>query len=89
MAGRTDKDYLIMRTVSNTEITSYNMCKRQHYYRFERRIEPTKRTLSPALYRGIVGHDALAAYYEAYRDKESVDSCKEQPSKLSKRKWVL
>lgn len=65
-----------MKVVSNTEVSSYSLCKRQHFYRFGMGIEPKPDLLSPALYRGIIGHQALEVYYMAIRDNASVDEAK-------------
>lgn len=48
-------------TISNTEITSYNTCAKQHDYAYNLSIEP-KQT-KDHFYRGEVGHSALQAYY--------------------------
>lgn len=55
----------------------YNTCKRQHYYRFGLGIEPTFWNLGMALQRGIIGHEALDAYYTLMKQGYSVDDCKE------------
>lgn len=62
--------------VSNTQVTQFAMCKKQHHYRFNMGIEPKPDLLSQALYRGIIGHEALEAYYTARMNGESVDSAK-------------
>lgn len=69
--------HMIKKVVSNTQVTMRNTCKQQHHYRFVIGIEPTKRNLSKPIYRGIVGHDALAAFYTCYKEGLSVESCKE------------
>ncbi len=50
-------------TVSNTEVAMFNTCQRSHYYRFRLDVEPRWPNLNRALKRGIVGHEALEAYY--------------------------
>lgn len=64
------------RVISNTEVSSYSLCKRQHFYRFHLGIEPKPDLLSPALYRGITGHAALEAYYTALMHGSKVDEAK-------------
>jgi hypothetical protein len=63
--------------VSNTEVTMYNTCRRQHYYRFGMDIEPRFSNLGPAIIRGLTGHTALDAYYGAkmtgYSHDEAVE----------------
>lgn len=66
----------VTRVVSNTEVSSYSLCKRQHFYRFNMGIEPKPDLLSPALYRGIIGHQALEVYYMALKDEATVDEAK-------------
>lgn len=66
----------MIKVVSNTQVSSYSLCKRQHFYRFEMGIEPKPDLLSPALYRGIIGHQALEVYYMAIRDGATVDEAK-------------
>ncbi len=68
------------RIVSNTEVTQYNTCKRSHRYRFgtdgNTGIEPRLLNMSYALYRGIIGHEALAAYYQIMQSGFEVDDCR-------------
>jgi hypothetical protein len=63
--------------VSNTEVTMYNTCRRQHYYRFGLNIEPRFNNLGPALVRGLVGHSALDSYYESVKAGYSHDDAVE------------
>lgn len=62
--------------VSNTQVTQYALCKKQHDYRFNMGIEPKPDLLSMALYRGITGHEALEAYYTAIMNGDSIDAAK-------------
>lgn len=62
--------------ISNTRVNSYSTCKRQHHYRYEEGIEPKLYNLSHAMYRGIIGHEALAAYYRELKEGSSVDTAK-------------
>jgi CRISPR/Cas system-associated exonuclease Cas4 (RecB family) len=66
-----------MRIISNTEITSYNICKRQHWYRFQRRLEPPFKKLSRAIRRGLYGHEALEVFYKAIQAEASWDDAKQ------------
>lgn len=50
-----------MKAVSNSQVTSWNTCKKQHYYAYGMKL--AKRELDDAPYRGIIGHEALAVYY--------------------------
>jgi len=52
--------------VSNTEISTYNICKRRHHYQSILKLEPS--LLPVPLYRGIVGHMGWEAYYISGRD---------------------
>lgn len=47
--------------ISNTQITTYNSCTKQHDYMYTLGLGP--RELSMPLYRGILGHSALETYY--------------------------
>lgn len=51
----------LKKTVSNTEVTAYNTCTRMHDYMYNQGIGPKR--FSSAIYRGVIGHEALAAYY--------------------------
>lgn len=50
-----------MLIVSNTEVSTFNLCRRKHYYQFILSKEPQLAPL--ALYRGIIGHLAWEHYY--------------------------
>lgn len=64
------------RIVSNSELTAYNTCKLQHHYMYELGLGP--REPSIPLYRGIIGHKALEAYYNMMKDGHNVDDCKHE-----------
>lgn len=64
---------MAVRVVSNTEVTTKSVCERQHFYRFTLGIEPLSGNLSPALYRGIIGHEAFDVYYRAMMAGYSVE----------------
>jgi hypothetical protein len=57
--------------ISNSEVMCFNKCKRKHMYEFLLRLTPV--TQSPALHRGIIGHEILETYYESlmFGDKHS------------------
>lgn len=68
-----------MYVVSNTEVTTWSLCKRQHFYRFNwggTGIEPKWFNLPLYLYRGIIGHEAKAAYYSAMKEGLTIAECK-------------
>lgn len=65
-----------IKVVSNTEVSTKSLCDRQHFYRFTLGIEPLPGNLSPALYRGIVGHEALEVYYTYLMNGQSVDAAR-------------
>lgn len=52
----------LSRTISNSEVSSFTQCERKHYYGYLQKLEP--RSTGQALSRGIIGHEALAVYYE-------------------------
>lgn len=51
----------LSRTISNSEVSAFTQCERKHYYGFLKKLEP--KSTSQALSRGIIGHEALEAYY--------------------------
>lgn len=56
----------LARTVSNSEVSAFTQCERKHYYAHILNLEPKQTGL--ALSRGIIGHEALAEYYENDRN---------------------
>jgi len=48
--------------ISNSEVSTFLSCERKHYYGHGLGLAPKK--LSDSLSRGIIGHEALAEYYE-------------------------
>lgn len=54
------------RLISNSEVSDFLLCQRKHYYAHLRKLK--RKGQSDALTRGIVGHEALASYYEALMD---------------------
>lgn len=67
---------MTVRVVSNTQVTTKSVCDRQHFYRFILGIEPLPGNLSPALYRGIIGHEALEVYYTWLMNGQTVESAR-------------
>lgn len=61
--------------ISNTEVTTKNICDYAHYMHFIKGVAPKK--LPTPLYRGIVGHSALEAYYLLMKEGAVVDECRE------------
>lgn len=62
----------VARTVSNSEVSAFTQCERKHYYAHLKNLEP--KTTGLALSRGIIGHEALAEYYENDRDPRAAIS---------------
>lgn len=60
---------------SNTEITTYNTCRMQHYYAYELGLEPVEPSVP--LYRGQLGHSALETYYSLLQGGLSVEEATE------------
>lgn len=60
--------------ISNTRVTTRNLCKRMDYYRFILNIEP--RVFPHYIDTGLLGHSALEIYYSFMRDGSPVDECK-------------
>jgi hypothetical protein len=61
------------KVISHSEVETYLLCEQRHFYAFGDNtfgplvgLEPNK--VSDALYRGIVGHDALGAFYQYIKD---------------------
>lgn len=63
-----------MLLISNSEVSSYLTCSRRHYYAHLSNLEP--KTFSIALTRGVIGHEIMAAYYQALQDGASFDRAK-------------
>lgn len=60
--------------ISNTEVTTKNICDYAHHMHFIKGVAPKK--LPTPLYRGIVGHSALEAYYLLMKEGTPVDECR-------------
>lgn len=58
-----------LRKTSHSEVESFLLCERRHYYSYGLEIQSLKQ--SEALLRGIIGHEALANYYRAIKAGES------------------
>jgi len=50
------------RKISNSEVSTWLVCKRQYYYGFDLALEPIK--FNESLSRGLLGHEVLACYYK-------------------------
>jgi len=64
-----------MYVVSNTEVSTRNLCERMHYYRFikdDGGIEPSYLAINTPLGTGLLGHRAMEAYYLAVKDGGTV-----------------
>lgn len=59
------------RLISNSEVSDFLLCERKHYYAHLRKLR--RKGQSDALTRGIVGHEALAAYYEVLMNSPRYD----------------
>lgn len=64
--------------ISHSEVETYLLCEKRHYYGFGDSTYGDKRGLEPlnvsdSLYRGIAGHQALHAYYQCLIDGGTFD----------------
>lgn len=59
--------------ISNSEISTFQTCERKHYYSFREALKPDRHNIS--LTRGIVGHEALEAFYKAKASGQPKDRC--------------
>jgi hypothetical protein len=57
--------------VSNSEVSNYLSCERKHYYAHALNLEPIN--FSTSLSRGIIGHEALAAFYDVMQNDGSIN----------------
>lgn len=51
---------------SHSEVESYLVCSRKHYYAYGLKIESRK--VSPQVFKGLLGHKGLEAYYKAIQE---------------------
>lgn len=58
------------RLISGSEVKSFQNCQRRWW--FEYRLGVTPKKLSDGLFKGVVGHEALSAYYRAIKNGASV-----------------
>lgn len=58
-----------MRRISNSEVATWNTCKRKYYYEFDLALEP--KVTGGALGRGVLLHEILAGYYGVLKDGAS------------------
>jgi len=63
------------RTISNSEASAFTQCQRKHYYGFLRKLEPNE--TGQALSRGIIGHEAMEAYYRGLMEGKPVQECRD------------
>jgi PD-(D/E)XK nuclease superfamily len=63
--------------VSNTEVSTHNLCERQHWYRFNQSLEPRHFSVNSPIGLGIIGHAALERYYLVFLEGGSVDDAKQ------------
>lgn len=52
------------RKISNSEVTDFNTCEYRYYLSYDLGLEP--KIQPKALFRGIIGHDCLDAYYQHF-----------------------
>ncbi len=55
--------------VSHSEVDTYLLCQRRHYYAFGEKIQ--KRHLSESLQRGIAGHSMMEAFFTEFKKSNS------------------
>jgi hypothetical protein len=69
--------------ISHSEVETFLLCSQRHFYAFGDNTHGDLAGLEPqshsdALYRGIVGHSALEAFYKAIKDGKSFDTAKKE-----------
>lgn len=62
------------RLISGSEVKAYQSCQKKWWYEYRLKVIPKK--LSDGLFKGIVGHDALSAYYRAIMEGKSLDEAR-------------
>jgi hypothetical protein len=62
------------RLISGSEVKAFQSCQKKWWYEYRLKVIPKK--LSDGLFKGIVGHDALSAYYRAIMDGKSLDEAR-------------
>lgn len=60
------------RKISNSETSAFLACERKWYYAHSLNLKP--KAYSTSLSRGIIGHDALAAYYDNHFDPRAAEA---------------
>ncbi len=55
------------KVISNSEVSTFLKCERRHHYAHTLNIRPKR--YGDSLSRGIIGHDALAAYYMVLQER--------------------
>lgn len=63
-----------VKVISNTEVSTFNTCERRWFYAHYIRLMPIK--FSQSLSRGLLGHEALAAYYNTLLQGGSEEEAK-------------
>lgn len=63
-------------SISNSGVSTWLVCQRQYYYKYDLAMEPIHRT--EAIDRGVLGHDVLAVYYEERKNGASHDNAVSQ-----------
>lgn len=58
---------------SNSEGNDWTMCERRHFYHHVLNLEPREQGFG--YYRGTIGHEALAAFYNAMKDGKKKNDC--------------
>lgn len=59
--------------VSNTEASSFSTCERAWFYGHHPDMHLRPNSMGPALTRGIIGHEALEAFYKSIQQEYSYD----------------
>jgi hypothetical protein len=62
------------RLISGSEVKSFQKCEKLWWYEYRLKVIPKK--LSDGLFKGIVGHDALSAYYRAIMNGKSIEEAR-------------
>lgn len=57
---------VVTRNISNTEVFTWNSCRRKYWYEFILAIEPNQ--MGDSLRRGLLFHEVMASYYQFLKD---------------------
>ena len=66
--------------ISNSEVNTFLSCERKHYYAHGMNIAP--KSYGTSLTRGIIGHEALAEYFQAIKDADTQDQAKSKALRI-------